>query len=86
MLAPGLGYDWVIKQTSRCIKELAALTAQEGKGLFHLGPRLSPAKVTLGSGDHALILKMALSTPLLSIRRMVPTSCTVSCRISFMFG
>ena len=49
-LVVGLGYDWVIRQTAKSIRELVALTRPEGEGLFEAGeaPRVT---ITCKPGD-----------------------------------
>jgi adenine-specific DNA methylase len=52
VLAQGLGYQWVIRQTSRCLKELIDLTNPEGATLFASDCRApNPVTVSLKSGD-----------------------------------
>ena len=49
-LIVGLGYDWAIGQTAKCIKELVALVRPEGSGLFG-GAALPPVTITCKPGD-----------------------------------
>ena len=53
-LITGLGYDWAIDKTAKCIKELVALIRPEGDGLFE-GAEPPPVAVTCKPGaglDH----------------------------------
>jgi hypothetical protein len=64
MLVQGLGYDWAIEQTSKCIKELVALSGSNqpakngtqlaGQGVMELEPTSPPPPVTVtcGSADN----------------------------------
>ncbi len=49
-LIVGLGYDWAIKQTAKCIGELVALIRPEGDGLFE-GAEPPPVAITCKPGD-----------------------------------
>ena len=49
-LIVGLGYDWAIGQTAKCIGELVALVRPEGDGLFE-GTELPSVTITCKPGD-----------------------------------
>ena len=49
-LITGLGYDWAIGQTEKCIGELFALIRPGADGLFE-GPEPSPVTITCKPGD-----------------------------------
>ena len=49
-LVTGLGYDWAIGQTAKCIGELVALVCPEGEGLFD-GAEGPPVTITCKPGD-----------------------------------
>jgi adenine-specific DNA methylase len=54
ILIEGLGYDWAVEQTAKCIRELVELAGGPTKGdsLFtHNSPPAPPAVITCKSGD-----------------------------------
>ena len=94
-LVSGLGYDWAIDKTTKCIRELVALVRSKVKGdadgLFddadavEYHPRLrSPSPASRATASTTS--QTAASTRWLWIRPITTTSCTLSCRISSTSG
>ena len=56
LLASGLGYDWAIKQTAKCIDEFVSLlrpeVADANTNLFGSTEEIPPATITCRSGDN----------------------------------
>ena len=91
-LITGLGYDWAIRQVAKCIDELVSLVRPEAggdDGLFPAQslpppPPRSPSPASQGTAWTTL--RMAASTRLSWIRRIMTTSCMPSSRIFSMSG
>ena len=98
-LVAGVGYDWALKKTAKCIDELVALIRPEAGGnpaICSTRPRRNrrrrprrrpcPSRSRASPATASIISRTAASTPWSWTRHITTTSCTPSCRTSSTSG